>query len=128
MNAYDSSDTVANTGQLTAINLTGLGMGTNSWLSVHIAMDALLTVPAGTTPCTQNNSCDAAIYYGTRNAADVVSSDVEFVNVYLGSGNDTLRVDSAYPQGQTRVHGGAGDDRFEIEATRTVCIPTHCAA
>ena len=92
-------------------------MGTNSWLSVHIAMGALPATPLGVTPCTANNSCDAAIYYGTRNDADVVSSDVEFVNVYLGSGDDTLRVDGAYPQGLTSVHGGAGDDRFEIEAT-----------
>jgi len=117
LNAYANSETEDNVGQLTAINLTGLGMGTNSWLNVHMQQDAMLSVPAGHTPCTEDASCDAAIYYGERNDADVVSSDVEAVNVFMGSGDDTLRVDGTYAQGVTSIYGGAGDDRFEIEST-----------
>ncbi|MBC8239759.1 MAG: FG-GAP repeat protein, partial [Alphaproteobacteria bacterium] len=117
LNAYANSETEDNEGQLTAINLTGFGMGTNSWLNVHKQQDAMLSIPQGHTPCTEDSSCDAAIYYGERNDADVVSSDVEAVNVYMGSGNDTLRVDGTYSQGVTSIYGGAGDDRFEVEAT-----------
>ena len=83
---------------MTAINLTGLGMGTNAWLSVHIAMGALPPTPAGVTPCTANNSCPAAIYFGNSRNDHVISSTVESVNVYLGSGNDTFYVDSEHPR------------------------------
>ncbi|MBC8239936.1 MAG: hypothetical protein H8E30_05610, partial [Alphaproteobacteria bacterium] len=117
LNAYATGETEDNVGQLTAINLTGFGMGTNSWLNVHMQQDSMLSVPQGHTPCTEDASCNAAIYYANRNDADVVSSDVEAVNVYMGSGNDTLRVDGTYSQGVTSIYGGAGDDRFEGEAT-----------
>nr|MBC8240041.1 FG-GAP repeat protein [Alphaproteobacteria bacterium] len=117
LNAIDSGNTAPNTGQLTALNITGLGMGSNAWLSVHVALGGLPTTPDGETPCTANNSCPAAIYYASRNDADVISSDVEVVSVFLGSGDDTLQVDSTYNLGVTNAYGGAGDDRFEVGAT-----------
>ncbi|MBV5304948.1 MAG: hypothetical protein JZU70_12255, partial [Chlorobium sp.] len=113
LNVSDADNALANSGQLTAINVTGLGMGTNSWLSVQMERDAMLS----TNSCATLGNCKAAIYFATRNGSDVISSDVEVVNVLLGSGNDTFRVDSVYSYGQTSIYGGAGDDRIEIAAT-----------
>ena len=113
LNVSDVGNALANSGQLTAINVTGLGMGANSWLSVQMERDAMLS----TNTCATLGTCKAAIYFATRNGSDVVSSDVEFINILLGSGNDTFRVDSVYSYGQTSVYGGAGDDRIEIAVT-----------
>jgi len=92
-------------GQLTAIGVTGLGMGRNSQVSTHNDV-------FGARYNLTDASYPAAIYYASRppEGSDVITSTVEQVNVYLGASDDWFNVDSTYPSGSTQVHGGEGDD------------------
>ena len=104
--------------QLTAIGLTGLGMGDNLLLSTHNAFGAGYD--------TDLNSYPGAVYYAERetsNGIDSFSSTVEHINVLLGDGPDTLTVDSVYDSGTTVVHGGDGADSFTIGSTSTGLFP-----
>ncbi len=67
-----------------------------------------------------------AIYYATRhitNGVDSFERDVETVNVRLGSGDDTFRVDSVSDYGQTNVFGGEGNDTLSVGSTGTGIQP-----
>ena len=79
LNAYNSGDTADcgadpdaawACGQLTAIGLSGLGMGSGSLSEPHI-------------------------YFATQGIGGAISSSTEYMNVYLGSGADKFYVDSA---------------------------------
>ena len=88
LNVYGDASAVA--GQLTAIGLTGMGMGSNQFVAVH-------NTNFGAGYSTTQSDWPAAIYYGRRTvvtdagvSTDVLSSTVEAVNVQLGGGNDSL--------------------------------------
>jgi hypothetical protein len=109
-----------NTGQLTAIGVTGLGMGTNMLVSTHNDV-------FGAGYDFFDPSYPAAIYYGTRtteNGTDLFSSTVENVHVYLGAGDDRFNVDSTYAYGSSYVHGGLGDDTITVGSTPTGLYPS----
>ncbi|MFV2067153.1 MAG: beta strand repeat-containing protein [Pirellulales bacterium] len=105
--------------QLTGIGLYGLEMGTNVLFSLHERFGAGFDPGLGA-------NYPAAIYYATRtinNGDSTITSDVEAVNVYLGSGDDTFVVDSVSPVGTTSVFGGAGDDTLTMTSTATGLHP-----
>ena len=111
LNVYGDASTTS--GQLSAISITGMGMGTNQQVSVH--NDGF-----GAGYDIHDSSFPAAIYYATRKtegSVETVSSTVETVNVYLGSGDDKFNIDSTYAYGTTYVHGGAGEDTLTVAST-----------
>jgi hypothetical protein len=111
--------TWADPDQLTAIGITGLGMGSNPLFSTHDRFGAGYDSDLG-------GQYPGAIYYATRNISDgedSFSSDVEFVNVRLGGGADSFRVDSVYDYGQTSIFGGDGDDMLSVGSTVTGLQP-----
>jgi hypothetical protein len=114
--------------QLSAISVTGLGMGrtVNQLFSTHHFFGAGYDFAPGDT-------YPAAIYYGARTTSvldpvtsvDTFSSTVEKVVVQLGDGHDTLLIDSIYDAsfGMVEVRGGDGDDTFTVSSTITGLYP-----
>ena len=111
LNVHGDASSVS--GQLTAIGVNGMGMGSNRLVAVHNEVFGAgydITDPL----------FPAAIYYGTRDKLDgieTVSSTVETVNVLLGGGKDVFDIDSVYSYGTTTVHGGAGEDKLTVGST-----------
>ena len=67
----------------------------------------------------------AAIYYAQRASISApVVSTVELLNVMLGAGADTLRVDSVNDYTVTNIHGGPGDDIIEVGSSGTGLNPS----
>jgi Ca2+-binding RTX toxin-like protein len=101
LNAHNEGDTADCTadpdliwacGQLTAIALSGLGMGSSSLSEWHI-------------------------FHAIQNPDKSISTSTEQVHVYLGSGDDKFFVDSTYAYGTGYVHAGDGDDTIRVEST-----------
>jgi hypothetical protein len=103
---------------LTAIGVTGLGMGRNKLIAVHNDVyGAGYTVPAAGDTIT---TFPGAIYYASRTgtgASEAYVSTVEQVSVDLGDGNDVFAIDSTYSSGTTEVRGGVGNDTLTISST-----------
>src|SRR6185503_1662259 len=112
------ADASVTEGQVTAISVTGMGTGTNELFTIH---EEVFGAEVDT-----SEPASGAIYYAVRSVVDGVSSissTVEAVHVYLGTGDDMLVVDSTYASGATHVHGGAGDDTIEFRSTTTGLNP-----
>ena len=104
--------------QLSAISITGLGMGLNQLVSTHNFYGAGYDLDDDTYP--------AAIYFAKRSTldgVDTISSSVEHVNLQLGAGDDTLNVDSVSSYGTTVVRAGAGNDLLTVGSTPTGLYP-----
>ena len=117
LNVY--GDASAAPGQLTAIGVTGMGMGRNQLLSVHNAV-------FGAGYNLDDPDYPAAIYYATRKVLDgveTISSTVEDVHLWLGGGDDIFYVDSTYGYGTTRIHGNDGEDAITVGSTATGLHP-----
>ena len=101
-------------GQLTAIGISGMGMGTNTTLrSVHNNV-------FGAGFNSSNNMDPAVVYYGERGISDgieTITSSVQQVNVYLGAGPQTFNVDSTYASGTTNINAGSGNDTITVGST-----------
>ena len=110
-------------GQLTAIGISGMGMGTNTTLrSVHNnVFGAGFNSPSDVDP--------AVVYYGERGIQDgveTITSSVQQVNVYLGTAANatgTFAVDSVYATGTTTVYGGSGTDTITVGSTESGLHP-----
>jgi hypothetical protein len=106
-------DASVDEGVLSAISVTGMGMGRNALVATHNdVFGAGYEVLAADWP--------AAIYFAVNDEIDGVQayrSTVEAVNVRLGDGNNTFRIDSAYDQGVSHVYGGSGDDVLTVGST-----------
>ncbi|MFV2065642.1 MAG: hypothetical protein ACC645_01580, partial [Pirellulales bacterium] len=102
-------------GQLTAIGVTGLGMGRNNLVATHNdVFGANFDINAADFP--------GAIYYGSREASSIETT-VEHINVQLGTGDDVFNIDSVYDYGSTVVRGGAGQDRIKVGSTASGLHP-----
>ncbi len=101
--------------QLTAIGISGMGMGYNTTLrSVHNDVFG-----AGFNSTTSNED-PAVVYYGQRGIQDgieTITSSVQQVNVYLGTGTQTFNVDSTYGSGTTNIYAGSGSDSITVGST-----------
>ena len=110
LNVYGDASTTA--GQLSAISVTGMGMGTNDQAAVHnTGFGAVYDI---------GEPAPAAIYFGIRSEQDgieSVASTVEVVNVLLGDNNDTFNIDSTYAYGTSNVNGGLGNDTLTVGST-----------
>ncbi len=106
-------------GQLTAISITGMGMGTNDRFTTHNdRFGAALSVK-------DPPVYPAAIYYANRDTTDgSIHSTVEMVNVFLGGGDDDFIVDSTCDYGLTQVSGGGGSDTLRVGSTGAGLNPT----
>jgi hypothetical protein len=102
--------TDATVAQVSAIGITGLGMGSNTLVAVHNTnFGAGYDLGDGAWP--------GAIYYASRNVADdSIHSTVEAVELQLGAGDDKVVVDSS-TTGITHVLGGAGNDTLAVSST-----------
>ncbi|MCK4660888.1 MAG: FG-GAP repeat protein, partial [Phycisphaerae bacterium] len=117
LNVFDTGADAGNTGQLSAISVTGLGMGTNSLGTYHNdVFGAGYNIGDPPYPAT--------IYFASRDmVTDQYASTVEDVHVYLGDFDDTFAVDSTYDLGTTTIHGGGGDDTITVGSTETGLYP-----
>ena len=88
-----------NTGELSALSVTGMGMGTNNLFSVHNDF-------FGANYSQGDPYYRGAIYFASRIGGQPATSTVEQVHVYLGDGDDVFDVDSTYAGGTSYVHGG----------------------
>jgi hypothetical protein len=116
LNVHGDASTTA--GELSALSITGMGMGQNAFGALHNAGFGAGYENAGSP--LPNGQFPAAIYYAQRttdNSVETISSTVEVVNVLLGAGNDTFNIDSVYSQGVTNVHGGDGADTITVSST-----------
>ncbi|MDB5862130.1 MAG: repeat-containing protein, partial [Ramlibacter sp.] len=107
-------------GQLSAIGVTGMGMGTNQMVAVH-------NESFGARFNLNDPSYPAALYYGRRillDGAETISTTVEAVNVLLGGGDDVFSVDGTAQGVASYVDGGGGDDAITVGATLTGLHPT----
>ena len=121
LNVYGDASSIA--GQLSAVSVTGMGMGSNRMVAVH-------NDNFGAGYNLTDVSWPGAIYYAKRsiltngtNTTETVTSTVEAVNVQLGAGNDTFNIDSTYAYGKTTVRGGAGNDELVVGSTLTGLHP-----
>ena len=111
-------DASAEAGQLSAISLTGMGMGRNALVATHNGYGAGYDLT--------DADWTGAVYYGQRidvAGTESVTSSVEQVNVQLGSGNDRFFIDGTHADTVTRVRGGDGDDRLVVGSTATGLHP-----
>ncbi|MCA9138364.1 MAG: FG-GAP repeat protein, partial [Planctomycetales bacterium] len=100
-------------GLLTAVSVTGLGMGDNALFTDHDDFGANVNAS-----CVATTSCPGAIYFGQRRgfANDYVST-IETVTVKLSDNADVLNVDSVDSFGTRSVLGGAGNDTLTVGST-----------
>ncbi|HBV64600.1 MAG TPA: hypothetical protein DEF45_16445, partial [Rhodopirellula sp.] len=106
-------------GQLTAVGVTGMQMGTNRLYGHHAAQGQIYDSSKSDPPA------PGAVYYATRttlNNKDTLSSTVEEVNVILGDAGDTFNIDSTY-LGRTNITTSGGDDKVIIGSTTTGLYP-----
>jgi hypothetical protein len=118
LNVYGDASSQA--GQLTAIGISGMGMGTNTTLrSVHNdVFGAGFNSNSGVDP--------AVVYYAERGIQDgieTITSSVQQVNVYLDAGTQSFNVDSAYGSGTTSIYAGTGSDTITVGATESGLHP-----
>jgi hypothetical protein len=93
-------------------------MGQNALLSTHNYYGAGYNTNLGF-------SYPGAIYYAKRirnNGENTILSEVEVVEVFLGSQNNLVKIDSAYA-GPTNIYGNDGNDIFSISSTGTGLTP-----
>ena len=84
VNVFNGDSPSDDTGTLTSDRLTGLGMGAES------------------------------IIDGRRFVGGITYGNVEALNIQLGTGNDTLTIESTHA-GTTTVHGDRGNDTFHVK-------------
>ncbi|MCA9172540.1 MAG: hypothetical protein KDB23_32970, partial [Planctomycetales bacterium] len=115
--------TVYVVGQMTAIGITGMGMGTNPLRAIHndvfgTSYDRDLT-PDDNLPARYPGS----IYFGVKNG-DNFSGMAEVINVQLGSQGDRFLIDSVLPGATANILGGAGDDEIVVGSTVSGLYPS----
>ena len=103
----------AASGELSAISITLMGMGTNDLVGLHNdAFGAGYTLGQGSYP--------GAIYYAQRAIVanqEQYTSSVQVVNLNLGNGANRLAVDGTLASAVTTINGGTGNDTFILGAT-----------
>ena len=118
LNVNNSGDTAdcasAFCGQLTALALSGFGMGDGAFNQPHIYYaweNQFNDIPLETYETNQ-----------LANWGDIWST-TEQISITLGSGNDILAIDSASPASTVHVFGNDGDDTFIAGATQSGLYP-----
>ena len=117
LNVYGDASSAS--GQLSAISVTGMGMGTNQLISVDNGMfDAGYSLDQAEYP--------AAIYYAVRSLSggtQVYTSTVQAVNIYLDNGANSFAIDSTLAGAVSTIYGGTGSDVFTVGTTGTGLQP-----
>ncbi|MFN5466550.1 MAG: hypothetical protein ACK5AM_00370, partial [Pirellulaceae bacterium] len=110
-------DASAISGQMTAIGITGMGMGRNDLIAVHNdRFGAGYTNGVGA-------DFPGAVYFGAVSLGEV-STTVEQVDVILGSGSNRFAVDSSSAKVISNIRGGGGNDVFTVGSTTTGLRPS----
>ena len=117
LNVYGDAST--DPGQLSAVSVTGMGMGTNQLVTVDNGM-------FGAGYSLDQADYPGAVYYAVRTlvqGGDIYTSTVQSINISLDNGANSFAIDSTLAGATSTIYGGTGSDVFTVGTTETGLQP-----